>query len=207
MIPHNTKRYLRERAEAGLNQISDLTGVRGIQDVLRHPIRQGTTTLQIPGYMQVQTFTCGFVTAANVLHFHAPEADLAFLYHALNDTNGTNETQVTNALRQYGIRIRPRVTLDFRSLCASLNAGSPIICSIRLKRNDHWIVVYGCDTKARTLFLSGNGIVPLLNRKEVTYQDFKKKWDPAGFGLVCSKGRLREPRIRKEHQKARMIRK
>lgn len=203
----NYKKYLMDRAETAVNQISDLTGVRGVQDNLLHPRRPGVTTLAIPGYVQVQTYTCGFVTAANVLHLHAPDADLAFLYSELDHHSGTNEVKVTNALREYGISIRTRVTLDFRSLCTAVKAGSPIICSVETSRCGHWIVVYGCDTRAKTLFLCGNGSIPWFTKKEVPYKEFQSKWEPAGFGLVCSKGRLRKPQLRKAPPKVKIIKK
>jgi len=190
-----------------LNSISDLTGLRAVIDPLPHPTRARCKTLCIPGYKQVQNYTCGFIAAANVLHFFIPEADLHALYARLDDHDGTTEHEVASALRQYGISVQRRTTLAFPSLRKALRSGSPIVCSVQSTFHGHWVVVYGYDSVRESVFVCGNGHLPILNRKEVTFERFCRKWDPIGNGLVCNLGNPKKPRQPRNRPTVRMMKK
>ncbi|MGJ8653018.1 MAG: cysteine peptidase family C39 domain-containing protein [Opitutaceae bacterium] len=190
-----------------LNEISELTGVRAVIDPLPHPKRAQCETSAIPGYKQVQDYSCGFIAAANVLHLFNPEAELEHLYAALDDRDGTNESDVIEALRAYGLGVRRRTTLDYTSMCEAVRDGSPVICAVQAHFSLHWVVIYGYDSKSETVFICGNGLLPRLNKKELTYEDFCEKWKPKGNGLVCSAGSLKQPRLRKKTPTVRVMKK
>ncbi|WP_269522616.1 C39 family peptidase [Coraliomargarita parva] len=189
---------------AKLFDVSGATGIRAVVDPLVHPKRPRCKTLKIPGYKQVQGYTCGFIAAANILHFFTPDAELEYLYEALDIKDGTTEDEVTDALRQYGIRVRRRTTLDFKSIQAALQSGLPIITSVKAMFSGHWVVIYGYDNARKTVFVCGNGILPLFNRKEVSYGSFCEKWDPVGNGLICSPGTLKQPKLRGKRRKVKI---
>lgn len=184
-----------------LNVISDYTGIRAVIDPLSHPKRPGCKTLKIPGYKQVQEHTCGFIAAANVIHLFNPSADLGILYDSLDDRDGTTDTEVVSALRRNGINVRKRTTLDFPAICEAIGRGAPIISGIKMIFHDHWVVIYGYDIHRQSLFICGNGHLPFLNRKEVPYEKFCKKWEPIGNGLVCTPGDLKQPKPRKKRRR------
>ncbi len=196
-----------QTAGNALNLISDLTGLRAVIDPLPHPRRAKCKTLVIPGYKQVQNYTCGFIAAANVLHLFSPEADLHALYAKLDDHEGTTETEVASALRLYGVAVRRRTTLDFPSLRKALRSGAPIICSVQSTFHGHWVVVYGYDSVRESVFVCGNGNLPVLNRKEVNFERFCEKWDPSGNGLVCTLGRPKQPRQPRRRLRVHMMKK
>ena len=186
--------YVAEKVGDSVNAISEITGVRAVVAPLKHPKRPGCKTLLIPGYRQVQTYTCGFIAAANVLHLYHPEVDLTVLYSILDHRDGTEEFQVADGLRTYGIEVERRTTLDFCSICQALVHGSPIIAAVRTIFYGHWIVIYGYDSLKQTVFICGNGYHPVLNRKEVSFDHFCTKWDPVGNGLICTLGKRKHPR-------------
>ena len=196
--------YVAEKLSDSVNAISELTGVRAVVDPLKHPKRPDCKTLLIPGYKQVQTYTCGFIAAANVLHFYRPDVDLSVLYSILNQREGTEEVQVTDGLRAYGIGVTSRTTLDFHSIRQVLGRGSPIIAAVRTVFHEHWVVIYGYDSHRHTVFICGNGYLPLFNRKEVAFNHFCTKWDPAGNGLICTQGNPTYPR--RPHRKMPKVR-
>jgi hypothetical protein len=185
--------YVAGKLSDSVNAISEITGVRAVVAPLKHPKRPGCKTLLIPGYRQVQTYTCGFIAAANVLHLYHPEVDLSVLYSILDHRDGTEEFQVADGLRTYGIEVERRTTLDFCSICQALVRGSPIIAAVRTIFYGHWIVIYGYDSRKQTVFICGNGYHPVLNRKEVSFDHFCTKWDPAGNGLICTPGTPKNP--------------
>jgi ABC-type bacteriocin/lantibiotic exporter with double-glycine peptidase domain len=160
--------------------------------------------LRIAGYKQVQSYTCGFIASANVLLYFNPKADLGFLYSKLDDKDGTHVSEVAGALKAYGVSVRKRTTLDFSTLCQVVKQGSLVICSITTTFYDHWIVLYGCDKERQTVFVCGNGLLPILNRKEVAFDRFCEKWMPKGNGLVCSKRATLAPRLNKKAPIVRM---
>ena len=151
-IATEARRKVVESFGKAANWMSDFTGVRALTDPLPRPDRPGCYFVSIPGYKQVQDYTCGFIAAANVLRAFAPDADLGYLYDYLDYANGTHAPQVMTALRKYGIRVRNRNSLDFQVICAAIQAGSPIICSIQCTHYMHWVVIYGCDRERRTFF-------------------------------------------------------
>jgi hypothetical protein len=174
--------------QKAVDDLSDFTGNRAWRERLPHPNRPGCHTLRIPGYRQVQSFTCGFVVAANVLYFFKPEADLESLYDELDwcDRMGTYTEQVMKALRTRGLTVVPRRNLDWQGLCQVLAEGKPVIAVVSTRLGLHWVVIYGYDLDRQTLFVCGLGTLPELNRKEIRYQDFVGRWQPPGNGLVCS---------------------
>ncbi len=176
-----------------INSLSDLTGIRYVTEPLPHPDRPRCRTLMIPGYRQVQNFTCGFVAAANILHLFSPEAELEPLYGMLDDSDGTAEWQIVSALRRHDVNVRRRTTLGFPDICRAVDNGRPVICAVSAWLSGHWVVIYGYDKVHRTLFVCGNGILPVMNRKEIPYDEFCVKRDPAGNGLVCSARKIIQP--------------
>ncbi|MEX2606326.1 MAG: C39 family peptidase [Kiritimatiellia bacterium] len=170
-----------------IDNLSDLTGCHAWRESLPHPDRPACHTLRIPGYRQLQSYTCGFVVAANVLHYFKPEADLKALYEDLNSRHrtGTYPPQVMYSLRSRGIKVIRRTTLDWETLCEQLAEGKPVLSSIRTLIGLHWVVIYGYDSERKTVFICGRGTLPECNRKEIAFSKFVRRWEPSGNGLIC----------------------
>lgn len=170
-----------------VDNLSDRTGNRAWSERLPHPDRPACHTLNIPGYRQLQSYTCGFAVTANVIAYFKPETDLEELYEDLNSRHrtGTYPFQLLKSLRCRGIKVLRRTTLDWETICAQLAKGWPVISTIRTRLGLHWVVVYGYDRERKTIFICGLGTLPELNRKEITFSNFVRRWEPCGNGLVC----------------------
>jgi hypothetical protein len=52
--------------------------------MMPHTRGNGVKTLRLPNYRQLQSYTCGFVVAANIVHYFKPQADLTALCQRLD---------------------------------------------------------------------------------------------------------------------------
>lgn len=176
-----------------LDWITGKTGLVMIDDWLKHPGTPDVTTLDMPGYRQTNTFACGFVAAAIVVHHYFPRRSINRLYELVQpDTEmGTSTAKLKQALRKSGIAVQERDDLKWSDLRRSIENGHPLIVSVTTRKEDvlHWCVIYGIGRKPNRVFLAGVG-TPLIGRKEFSYFEFSEaKWEPRRFGLICRKQR------------------
>lgn len=164
------------------------TGICVISDWLRHPCTDDVVTLDIPGYRQVESFTCGFVAGLMVLHTFRPNASIDRFYYAVRPTlnHGASTRKVVNALRKSGVGVSIRNDLNFAEICKQIDNGFPIISTVITNDadTDHWIVIYGYGIKPSRVFIAANGL-PYFARREYSFAEYSKLASPRGFGLVC----------------------
>lgn len=177
-----------ERVSAMLDILADKTGICVIRDRLIHPGSADVITLDIPGYRQVESYTCGFVAGLMVLHTFHPEARVDRFYKAVAPTRrwGASTRKVANALRRSGVGVSVRADLSFQKIAVAIDKGYPIITVIRTSDPDvhHWVVIYGYGKNPDRVFIAANGL-PYFARREYPIGEYKKLALAKGFGLVC----------------------
>lgn len=175
-----------------LDWISDKTGIVLINDRLKHPEKPGVVTLKkLPGYRQTDSFSCGAVAAAMVVHHFYPRRSINRLYELVRpDTEmGTSTTRLKQALRKSGIAVQERADLKWVDIRRAIEDGRPLIVTVTTRKDDelHWCVIYGVGRKPNRVFLAGYG-TPWVGKKVLFYNEFSSaKWEPRGFGLICHK--------------------
>jgi hypothetical protein len=171
-----------------LDGFSEKTGICVVRDRLSHPCSPEVVTLDIPGYRQVESYTCGFVAGLMVLHTFRPTACIDAFYKAVKPTekHGASTRKVVNALRKFDIGVSIRHDLDFTAICQQIDSGFPIIACVHTSdpEIDHWVVIYGYGTRPNRVFIAANGL-PYFARREYTYAEYARLSAPKGFGLVC----------------------
>jgi hypothetical protein len=184
---------IKELATAAWDKAVDVTGLRIIPyPLLHYPEDNSVCTLDVPGYRQTQTYTCGFVAGLMVLHYFDPDQSACQFYERVRPSieDGTPTSRLVKALRASGIRVGERRNLTFDWMASFVKKGMPIITAVRRDSGiSHWIVVYGVGYRPRRLFIAGDGIPYWDGRCELSYAEFNRKWDGRGEGLVCSKAR------------------
>lgn len=171
-----------------LDKFSEMTGICVIRDRLSHPGSPDVVTLAIPGYLQVESYTCGFVAGLMVLHAFRPKASIDRFYHAVKPTSrhGASTRKIVNALRRSGVGVSIRNDLDFAGIREQIDSGFPIISCVHTDDPDvdHWVVIYGYGIKPNRVFIAANGL-PYLSRREYSFAEYSNIASPRHFGLVC----------------------
>ena len=180
----------RDQLGAVWDSLVQRTGIRVITDRLPHPASNSVVTLDLQGYRQVETYTCGFVAGLMVLHVLRPEASAEEFYRTCKPDSdiGMGTSKLVRALRKSKIGVSERRDLEFSDIQNAIDSGYPIITSVTTRReqSDHWVVIYGYGVDPDRLFIAGNGIPHLGNSKKFRFDSFSSKfWSPEGFGLVC----------------------
>jgi hypothetical protein len=174
-----------------LDRLSERTGIVVMPDRLLHPVNDDVVTLDVPGYRQTNTFSCGFTAAAMVMHYFFPRRSLNRLYDLVGPDPeiGVPTDRMIDALRKSRIAVRESEDLRWNDIRRAICAGLPIILTVNTRKPDvlHWCVIYGAGRKPNRLFVAGQGI-PWLGRKEYSFQEFRRTlWNPVGNGLICRK--------------------
>jgi hypothetical protein len=190
MIPEK----IESLAKAALDEFSRLTGWRTVPEPLAHPDDPNVCTLDIPGYKQIESYTCGYVAGSMILHTFHPSRSLSRFFKLCRPDyeTGVQTTTLVRALRASGIGVSCRTKMSFADICEAIDSGYPIISLTKTPRSDevHWVVIYGYGKKPDRVFIAGddklNFIGTWLGRKEVRWVDFRRSvWGEAGFGLIC----------------------
>lgn len=175
--------------------LSDLTGYAAVAVPLQKAKRQSEVTLDLTGYRQIDSFSCGGVAAAMAAKFLRLRMSFERIYTAVNPSRrtGSGTGRVARALRSLGVRVSSRKTLGFDDLCAAIDKGSPVLVCIKTcdVDTDHWVVLYGYGRRPDLLFVAGYGL-PFLSENRIGRREFRGLWIPPGAGLVCSKARRRK---------------
>lgn len=175
-----------------LDWISSKTGVVMINDLLKHPGTPGVVTLRrMPGYRQTDSFSCGLIAAAMVLHCFFPRRSLNRLAEMVrpDPENGTTTARMKSALRKSGIAVTDHEDLKWQDIRRAITNGQPVVVSVNSRKATelHWVVIYGAAKRPNRVFLAGHGI-PWVGKKEFSYYEFRTAmWNPVGNGLICRK--------------------
>lgn len=140
------------------DELCERLGIEFITEILTEARNEHDVCLDIPGYRQTKSYTCGFVSGLMVLRTFYPRASWK-KFHAscqMHPEWGMSTRKVASALRKSGIGVRIRQGLKFHEIAAAIEKGHPVITSIK-RRGDvqHWVVIYGVNRRAREVFIAG----------------------------------------------------
>lgn len=176
-----------------LDLYSHYTGHRVVSDPLDHYGYGEVHTLAMTGYRQLESYTCGVVAGAMVLHTFHPRRSLEKFFELCDADydQGLDTKPLIRSLRASGVGVKEHKDLTFAKIVNSLDNGYPIITLVKTSdpKVDHWVVLYGYGKNPDRLFLAGEG-VPLVDNilggKERYWQNFSSmEWAEQGFGLQC----------------------
>lgn len=172
-----------------IDQLSAFTGYAALRVPLPRARHPGEVTLAVPGYRQVDSYSCGAVAVAMVGRFFRPRLSFERCYAAVNPhpQRGAGTQRVIRALRSLHIRVSHRRQITFHELCTVLDAGQPVLVCVRTNQAhiDHWVVLYGYGHRPNLVFVAGQGL-PWLSQHRIRWVDFRRQWATPGEGLVCS---------------------
>ena len=175
-----------------VDAVSERTGYAAVRVPLQKAKRPREVTLDLTGYRQIDSFSCGGVAAAMAVKFMRPRMSFERIYDTVKprQETGAGYVRVTRALRSLGVRVSWRKNLSLDDLCDAIDAGSPVLVCIKTKDadTDHWVVAYGYGRRPDLLFIAGRG-VHFLARNRMRRREFRRLWSPPGEGLICSKAR------------------
>lgn len=180
------------------DRLTDCTGLAAVRVPLDGGSGPREVTLDIPGYLQTNSYGCGAVAAAMVVRYLRPGIAFGRVYDAIGpepDT-GASTTRVVRGLRSCGVRVVAEHRLTFAGFCRAIDQGSPVIVSIHNPGATcgHWVVVYGYSRRPAALYVAGNTL-PMFQRNRVPWRQFMALRKPRGNGLICSKAQ-RPPRLK-----------
>ena len=143
------------------DRITDWTGYAALSITLEQATRPREVTLGLPGYMQLNTYLCGAITAAMIVRYFRPRMSFARIYAAVDPlpASGANESQMIQALRSCGLRVGIRAQLRFRDLRNAIDRQRPVMVHIINPGAEygHWVTVYGYGLRPDRVFLAING--------------------------------------------------
>ncbi|QIF02843.1 C39 family peptidase [Roseimicrobium sp. ORNL1] len=180
-------------AKKALDAFAQATRIRIVPDPLWHPGGDEVCLLEVPGYRQIESYTCGFVAGAMILHTFHPGACLKTFFEQCTPgrASGLDTEPLIRCLRANRIGVSVKRELTFKQIAAALDHGYPILTLTRTPRPNevHWVVLFGYGKNPNRVFMAGEGLPvlsSLMGQKEVLWSEFSRsKWAQRGFGLVC----------------------
>jgi hypothetical protein len=158
--------------------------LRLIRVPLPHPAEG--ESLDIPGYCQLDTYSCGAVAGWMVLKAIHPNFRFQEFYAKCSPSpeDGLDDHQLLKALRAFGIGYRSirAGTMTFGAITRCINEGFPILAIVDRPTRDvaHWVVVYGYgETNKRQVYVAGNNFLGLHKDDHggpnpMTYREFSR---------------------------------
>ncbi|MCE9616531.1 MAG: hypothetical protein K8T26_19830 [Lentisphaerae bacterium] len=178
------KKIDKEQILKWLDRFADKTGIRIMPDRLPHPSGDDVTTLDVPGYRQIDSFSCGAAAALMVVRTFRPGFPAGDFHDLCSPDDGIQVPRLIRFLRKSGIGVIERDDLTFARIAERIDAGFPIITLVNQKDDlQHWVVIYGVGLKPNRVYVGGMKL-PIVGRKEYTWREFSRMWFK-GFGLVC----------------------
>jgi hypothetical protein len=177
---------LRETGISVLDAMAQWTGVRIVRAPLWHPLAEDVTTLDIPGYRQVDSYSCGAVVGLMLVHTWHPHVSPRHVYDicGATESDGTPTGRLVRALRQCGVGVSVREKMTFGDIVKAIEDGFPVATTVRRPESQHWVLVYGVGRRPDRVYLAANSF-PVVGRTEYTLSAFAGMWEPHGLGLVC----------------------
>lgn len=104
------------------DQITDWTGLAALRVPLARASGRRAVTLDLPGYLQTNSYGCGAVAAVMVVRYFQPQMQFGAVYEAVAPLPeiGAQPRQVARAMRSCGLRVTARGRLQFSDLCQSI---------------------------------------------------------------------------------------
>ena len=164
---------------------SDKTGLKHFRYPLKCNVPNGgSTVLEIPGYRQLDSYSCGAVAGLMIVHSIYPNRAAKKFYRDVspNSVTGTSTTRLIRALRKNGIAVRYIRRGTLKQLKAAIDAGFPIATTVGEGLDLHWIVVYGYSNRPTRIFTAGEYMyLPCQPPDE--WKEFKTRWQKEM--LIC----------------------
>jgi hypothetical protein len=166
--------------------VSALTGYAAVRVPLERARRRGEVTLDLVGYRQIDSYSCGAVAAAMIARAMRPGLRFQQVHAAVSPSpvTGASVTRVTRALRSLGVGVSPKNRLTFAGVCAAIDAGCPLCVHVGRGAVTHWVVIYGYGRRPELVFVAGQGL-PFLARQRVPWRQFRSQWHPPRPALLC----------------------
>lgn len=143
--------------------------------------------LDVPGYIQMNEYCCGFAAGLSVLHYFYPaKSDKRFFKRvSARPDSGCSAGQLKRALRESNLVVRSVNKLDFEKI-AELLTQTPILTTIEYPgaATDHWVVIYGFARKPKRVYLLNNRWKQIST--EYDWAAFRDIWISDGAGIVCN---------------------
>lgn len=148
------------------------------------------TKLAIPGFRQLDCYSCGATAGFSVVRAFHPRARFADFYAACNPspTSGMSKRMLIRALRCHGVGVSDRSRMSFDDIADATERGFPLVAGIghEFPDGDHWVTIYGVGRKPKRLFVCNQpSIMSLHGREEFMWQEWDRWWNPRGEALVC----------------------
>src|SRR4051794_26848628 len=89
------------------DQLTDWTGLVALRIPLDQANEPREVTLDLPGYMQTNSYSCGAITAAMIVQYFRPRLSFARIYEAIGPVQdyGASTEQVVRGLRSCGLHV------------------------------------------------------------------------------------------------------
>src|SRR5439155_24946665 len=112
--------------------ISDLTGLVAVPVPLEQAETRREVTLDLPGYLQTNSYCCGALAAAMAVQYLRPRMSLGRVYDAVDPLPewGAGTVRLLRALRSCGVRVSYRKRHSFAQLCRAVDCGRPVVVLI-----------------------------------------------------------------------------
>jgi len=157
-----------------------------------NPDDRDEETLDLPGYKQTQSYTCGWVAGLMALHCYDARRSPSKLWDHVSPHPklGTSTAKLVKGLRCCGVDAKTTTRLTWEKVRVCISSGEPILLSVKTDQRDtlHWVALYGVNHRTRHVFVAGNGI-PYLNyvfrSQKITWANFYKLWEPKGEAIIC----------------------
>lgn len=151
----------------------------------RHP---DVLILNIPGYRQTKSYTCGYVSGLMVLRYFRTNSDVKTFYAdcRAHDDWGISTRKVADALRKHEIGVSLKRHLTFNQIASEIEAGRPILTSIKRKGQiQHWVVIYGVNKRKKEVYIAGDKFWFSLFKTNHQWKSFRPRLPQDVDFLVC----------------------
>jgi len=186
--------FVKEKIQQVGDEISELTDYVAVPVPLQRASGPNEVSLDVPGYRQIDSYSCGAIAAAMVVKYLRPAMSFERIYAAVDPrkVTGAGYGRVVRGLRSLGLGVAWRKNLTFDAICDAIDAGRPVIVCIKTIHEDidHWTVIYGYSRRPNVVFVAGRGL-HFLPVQRMKWPSFRKEWAPPGEGLVCWNAKVR----------------
>lgn len=172
------------------DQLCDQLGIEYITEVLTQPRNKDDICIDIPGYRQTKSYTCGFVSGLMVARTFYPKIPHTKFYELcrMHPEWGMSTKKLAAALRKSGVGVRIRQGLTFDEIAQFISEGQPIITSIRRNKEiQHWVVIYGVNKKLKEVFIAGEKFWFSPDETVFEWNELRHKIPAQNDFLVCWK--------------------
>lgn len=169
-----------------------------LKDLFHTRSRAGAAVVTgVPGYHQLDTFSCGAAAVATVVCAYAGILDRDSWTTILEGTRpcpveGTPTRRVTGTLRSLGLKVTVGYRLSRPLVTSAIRRGDLLITTLRMPGQDasstHWVVIAGISPGDDSVCVLNNTGLPLFSRRWVPWQRLREARDPRESVLCVRTG-------------------